>query len=908
MSRNNIRVARGIRQTLPPNTILGNPYSTPGPAIVMTPAQLAGNLLNTGQVSSTASQSSGGGGSPWTSFTQGTPTTITIDSTAYTAVPLSPDIFPLVAGASTLLGARLTPGATFNKCGFALVNGSGDGYYLAIQSDSNLVLASFTASGQSIIDAGPGSHGTTTGEGYYNGNWKNSGQFDQSYQWLIEAEAASANGFWVQQGLGGFLGFSADTTYDLTSGTWGFYFFYAVGDDPVLDWAGYTTPPLGSVLSVGSVPIVLPPGTTATTQSSGDTSTKVATDAFVAAAVGANQLTGDVTAGPGAGSQVATLATVNTDVGSYTLASVTVNAKGLVTAASSGSVSVPSGANPSGTAGPSAVDGSATTFMRSDGAPAVQKASAGTQATWDPANTNAGLTLSNGNLTATSTVDGTNENTIGTVSHSTGKWHFEFQNNTIIHEGDPSFGLTSSLDSAGTYLGQNTAGVGYYGGGSGDGFYLNASPIGPSSADDEGSWCAIDIDIDGKLIWFYSSVTSRYNSSATANPATGTGGISIAGLASFTLFPAFSGYNIGDSTTLATTLASFKGTVPSGFSPWSDGGAPQLGIVNADGTTITVAAGILTAVSGAAGINQLTGDVTAGAGVGSQAATLATVNSDVGTYQGITVNGKGLVTAAVNESYLTANQSITLSGDVAGSGTTAITATLATVNSDTGTINGVTTNAKGLVTANVANGANPTGTAGPSAVNGSATTFMRSDGAPAVQKASSSQFGIVEVDNVTITASSGVISTNPGVVANYNVGTPAHQRPNSSGSYEMMGFGSNLTFTPTRTGNFLVLFNAIVNVDPTGNTLQAQSYLPCIGSGTPPSYGDAVAGNFGQGITAGITGLSADISQAYLPISFIGIKTGLTIGTTYWFDLTGIYVGTQDQCALSSLDMTVVEM
>jgi len=51
-----------------------------------------------------------------------------------------------------------------------------------------------------------------------------------------------------------------------------------------------------------------------------------------------NQLTGDVTAGPASGSQskVATLATVNGNVGSFTYASITVNAKGLITAASSG--------------------------------------------------------------------------------------------------------------------------------------------------------------------------------------------------------------------------------------------------------------------------------------------------------------------------------------------------------------------------------------------------------------------------------------------------------------------------------------------------------------------------------------------------------------------------------------------
>ncbi len=52
---------------------------------------------------------------------------------------------------------------------------------------------------------------------------------------------------------------------------------------------------------------------------------------------------------------------------------------------------------------------------------------------------------------------------------------------------------------------------------------------------------------------------------------------------------------------------------------------------------------------------------------------------------------------------------------------------------------------------------------------------MRSDGAPAVQKASASQFGIVEVDNTTITASGGVISAAPqtgaGTVADYVSGS-----------------------------------------------------------------------------------------------------------------------------------------
>lgn len=58
--------------------------------------------------------------------------------------------------------------------------------------------------------------------------------------------------------------------------------------------------------------------------------------------------------------------------------------------------------------------------------------------------------------------------------------------------------------------------------------------------------------------------------------------------------------------------------------------------------------------------------------------TLATVNSNVGTWNTVTVNAKGLVTAGSNASYITGNQTITLSGDITGSGATAITTTIAT--------------------------------------------------------------------------------------------------------------------------------------------------------------------------------------------------------------------------------------
>jgi len=78
--------------------------------------------------------------------------------------------------------------------------------------------------------------------------------------------------------------------------------------------------------------------------------------------------------------------------------------------------------------------------------------------------------------------------------------------------------------------------------------------------------------------------------------------------------------------------------------------------------------------AGAFGGFTVSGDATLNTSTGML--TLATANSNVGTFQGLTINAKGLVIAAVNQGYITGNQTITLSGDLAGSGSTSIAATV----------------------------------------------------------------------------------------------------------------------------------------------------------------------------------------------------------------------------------------
>lgn len=102
-------------------------------------------------------------------------------------------------------------------------------------------------------------------------------------------------------------------------------------------------------------------------------------------------------------------------------------------------------------------------------------------------------------------------------------------------------------------------------------------------------------------------------------------------------------------------------------------------------------------------------DIIAGTGLTRTGNTLSITNvGTAGSYNNVTTNAQGQVVSGSNVAYLTTNQTITLTGDTTGSGTTSIATTLSATGVAAGTYTSVMVDTKGRVTA----ATNPTTLAG----------------------------------------------------------------------------------------------------------------------------------------------------------------------------------------------------
>lgn len=197
----------------------------------------------------------------------------------------------------------------------------------------------------------------------------------------------------------------------------------------------------------------------------------------------------------------------------------------------------------------------------------------------DPAVVPNGITLSNNNLTATSTKVGW-QSARGKVSHSAGKYYAEATINVL--DGAVGFGVCNASQLSAAQVGSDTNGMGIFttagGGASGIEFNGgNAQAIGTAPA--QGAVLGVAVDLNAKLVWFYNPATQQWNGDVVSrqNPATGQGGLPLQSIAVLNgqPNPVFLGVSLdaaGDALTINAGATAFVNPVPSGFNPWNTAG------------------------------------------------------------------------------------------------------------------------------------------------------------------------------------------------------------------------------------------------------------------------------------------------------------------------------------------------
>jgi hypothetical protein len=206
-----------------------------------------------------------------------------------------------------------------------------------------------------------------------------------------------------------------------------------------------------------------------------------------------------------------------------------------------------------------AIDEAVTAASSQDGtvtaAPAVT--------TWSPTDKSANVTLTNGNLTVQHS-SGTAGGVRSTASKSSGKFYVEYtcvaqgfaaQIGFAIGSGDPAIASSGPC-----------VVVGGFGDIMVNGTTVSGAAIGTINAADV--ICAA-MDVTNSLVWFRRN-NGNWNNSASANPATGVDGISVA-----VLFPTNAVYafrfatGATDKHTANFGATAFAQTVPSGFVAWN---------------------------------------------------------------------------------------------------------------------------------------------------------------------------------------------------------------------------------------------------------------------------------------------------------------------------------------------------
>lgn len=182
--------------------------------------------------------------------------------------------------------------------------------------------------------------------------------------------------------------------------------------------------------------------------------------------------------------------------------------------------------------------------------------------TWNPSDKNANISLSGGNLVAsTSTTSFKGVRAI--ASASSGKKYHEITA-TAYPSGTTQtlHGLANSTHSLSAKIGDDTNSIGWRGDGT---VRTNTSNLTAVGAWAQGDVIGIAVDIGAALVWFRKN-GGNWNNSGTANPATGVGGIALSVTGS--IFPCSDVAFAGESCTANFGATAYANAAPSGFGNW----------------------------------------------------------------------------------------------------------------------------------------------------------------------------------------------------------------------------------------------------------------------------------------------------------------------------------------------------
>jgi hypothetical protein len=184
--------------------------------------------------------------------------------------------------------------------------------------------------------------------------------------------------------------------------------------------------------------------------------------------------------------------------------------------------------------------------------------------TWNPSDKSANITLSVGNLVATSiTISMVTARAVD--SRTSGKYYWECLCNTFT-SGTSAVGMAPSTAALNAGIASGGSGAGTFGLNRNGAIVVSAVASGVTFGTiTSGSLICLAVDLSAQRVWCRLGAAGNWNNNVANNPATGVGGVAITLGAALAGFPAVSLFANGDQVTANFGDSAFTGAPPSGF-------------------------------------------------------------------------------------------------------------------------------------------------------------------------------------------------------------------------------------------------------------------------------------------------------------------------------------------------------